>query len=154
MRTSLQITDAVRDDVPLLVRLYELSGLDVAGVHDVSRAFAAWDRMRVAAPGARVLIARDGDRVIGTLTVFVLPLLTHGGAPECVVESVAVDPAAQGLGVGRGLIKVAMGIAREAGCYKLALSSNLKREGAHAFYDALGFERHGISFVVPLREES
>jgi len=37
---------------------------------------------------------------------------------------------------------------RSAGCYKLALSSNLKRAGAHRFYDSLGFERHGFSFVT------
>jgi GNAT superfamily N-acetyltransferase len=152
MKASLQIVDATREDVPALVRLYELSGLDAAGAHDVSRAFESWDRMRVAVPGSRVLIARDGDRAIGTLTLFLLPLLTHGGAPECLVESVAVDPASQGVSVGRELIEAAMSIATEAGCYKLALSSNLKREGAHAFYDALGFERHGFSFVVPLKE--
>jgi GNAT superfamily N-acetyltransferase len=37
---------------------------------------------------------------------------------------------------------------REAGCYKMALSSNLERDAAHAFYDTLGFERHGYSFRV------
>jgi GNAT superfamily N-acetyltransferase len=37
---------------------------------------------------------------------------------------------------------------RRAGCYKLALSSNLKRADAHRFYDSLGFERHGFSFVT------
>jgi GNAT superfamily N-acetyltransferase len=37
---------------------------------------------------------------------------------------------------------------RAAGCYKMALSSNLNRESAHRFYDALGFERHGYSFVI------
>jgi len=26
---------------------------------------------------------------------------------------------------------------RKAGCYKLALSSNVKREGAHRFYESL-----------------
>jgi hypothetical protein len=40
--------------------------------------------------------------------------------------------------------------AAAAGCYKLALSSNERREAAHAFYDSLGFQRHGFSFVVPL----
>jgi GNAT superfamily N-acetyltransferase len=39
-------------------------------------------------------------------------------------------------------------LAREAGCYKLALSSNQRRVQAHAFYERLGFERHGVSFVV------
>jgi GNAT superfamily N-acetyltransferase len=39
---------------------------------------------------------------------------------------------------------------REKGCYKLMLSSNAKRERAHAFYESLGFERHGFSFRVNL----
>ena len=32
-------------------------------------------------------------------------------------------------------------LCRKAGCYKMALSSNLRRERARAFYDGLGFER-------------
>jgi GNAT superfamily N-acetyltransferase len=42
----------------------------------------------------------------------------------------------------------AAAIARGKGCYKLILSSNLKREAAHAFYESLGFERHGYSFRI------
>jgi len=48
------------------------------------------------------------------------------------------------------MMRFAMDEARRQRCYKLTLSSNLKRERAHAFYDALGFERHGYSFVVRL----
>jgi len=44
----------------------------------------------------------------------------------------------------------AIDIARAHGCYKLALSSNVKRDAAHAFYDRLGFERHGYSFRIML----
>ena len=64
------------------------------------------------------------------------------------VEDVAVHPDAQGRGVGRALMDEAMRIARDAGCYKLALSSNSKRSKAHAFYESLGYERHGVSFVA------
>lgn len=39
-------------------------------------------------------------------------------------------------------------LAHKKGCYKAALSSNLKRERAHAFYESLGFERHGYSFRI------
>jgi len=42
----------------------------------------------------------------------------------------------------------AMQQARDAGCYKLALSSNVCRKDAHAFYESLGFAQHGLSFVV------
>jgi GNAT superfamily N-acetyltransferase len=87
---------------------------------------------------------------VGTCTVFILPLLAHAGAPEAIVEDVAVHPRAQSQGIGRALMQHAMRLAREAGCYKLALSSNLKRERAHAFYERLGFERHGVSFSVEL----
>ena len=37
---------------------------------------------------------------------------------------------------------------RDKDCYKLVLSSNSKRERAHAFYSSLGFERHGFSFRI------
>jgi hypothetical protein len=36
---------------------------------------------------------------------------------------------------------------------KLALSSNFKRNAAHAFYDSLGFQRHGYSFLVDLDDD-
>jgi hypothetical protein len=36
----------------------------------------------------------------------------------------------------------------EAGCYKMALSSNLRRPAAHRFYESLGFARHGYSFSI------
>jgi GNAT superfamily N-acetyltransferase len=51
--------------------------------------------------------------------------------------------------VGRAMMAHAIEQCRKAGCYKLALSSNLKREDAHRFYESLGFERHGYSFVIP-----
>jgi len=41
-----------------------------------------------------------------------------------------------------------MQIAKEKGCYKLTLSSNLRREAAHAFYESLGFTKHGYSFLI------
>ena len=51
-------------------------------------------------------------------------------------------------GVGKAMMEHAREQCRLAGCYKLALSSNLRREAAHRFYEALGFERHGYSFVT------
>jgi GNAT superfamily N-acetyltransferase len=48
------------------------------------------------------------------------------------------------------MMKDAMRRAAQAGCYKLALSSGLHRPEAHRFYEALGFRKHGHSFVVEL----
>ena len=44
----------------------------------------------------------------------------------------------------------AMDRCKEKGCYKIALSSQFKREAAHKFYESLGFEKMGYSFVVEL----
>jgi GNAT superfamily N-acetyltransferase len=44
----------------------------------------------------------------------------------------------------------AIGIARQAGCYKLFLGSNVKRADAHEFYRALGFHVHGPVFRMDL----
>jgi GNAT superfamily N-acetyltransferase len=70
------------------------------------------------------------------------------------VEDVAVAPARQGQGIGKAMMAHALEQSRKAGCYKLALSSNLVRTAAHQFYESLGFERHGYSYVVPSENRS
>ena len=74
--------------------------------------------------------------------------LAHRGAPSAIAEDVVVDSACQGQGIGRQMMAHALQLAKEAGCYKLALSSNRKRKDAHAFYESLGFQQHGLSFVM------
>ena len=146
---TVTVREATARDVPALLLLYETSGIDRPGANDPAQATAHWQALRKA--GAQVLVAEDAaGQPLGTLTLFVLPLLAHGTAPAALVEDVAVHPDAQGRGIGRRLVHEAMDRATAAGCYKLALSSNERREAAHAFYDSLGFQRHGFSFIVPL----
>ncbi|MFM8898769.1 MAG: N-acetyltransferase family protein [Burkholderiales bacterium] len=143
---ALTIREAAVADWPEVLRLYESSGIDNPGDNDVQAGAVLWARLK--AVGGVVLLAQAGDLVVGTLTLFVLPLLAHGGKPSMVVEDVAVDASSQGLGIGRALMNAAMEMAQERGCYKLALSSNLKRHAAHAFYEHIGLQRHGVSFLV------
>jgi GNAT superfamily N-acetyltransferase len=145
------IRDARPEDLGGIATLYETSGLDAPGSSEPAILRVNFARL-AALPGARVLVACAPDgTLLGTLTLFVLPLLAHRGAPGALVEDVAVHPAVQGRGLGRALIAHALRIAGEAGCYKLALSANAQRTHAHAFYERLGFQRHGLSFVVEPR---
>ncbi|HEU4381586.1 MAG TPA: GNAT family N-acetyltransferase, partial [Hyphomicrobiaceae bacterium] len=94
--------------------------------------------------------AEQGATIVGSYALLVMHNLGHLGAPSAVVEDVVVEPALQGKGVGKQMLRHALAQARERGCYKLALSANMKRDRAHAFYEALGFRRHGYSFLVEL----
>jgi GNAT superfamily N-acetyltransferase len=150
--SALTLREATLADWPEVLRLYESSGIDNPGDNDAGAGAALWSRLQAA--GGVVLLAQAGGLVVGTLTFFVLPLLAHGGRPSMVVEDVAVDESAQGLGIGRALMNAAMEIAGQRGCYKLALSSNLKRHAAHAFYEHLGLQRHGVSFLVEINPDT
>jgi GNAT superfamily N-acetyltransferase len=150
MSAAPQIREATDAELDRLIDLYEASGIDAPA--DSDRRAAPAHFADILHAGGVVLLAELDGEPVGTLTLFILPLLAHRGRPEAVVEDVAVHPRAQGHGVGRALMHEAMRRARARGCYKLALSSNLKRTEAHAFYDHLGFQRHGVSFVVSLQD--
>lgn len=86
--------------------------------------------------------------VVGTYALLVMHNLAHRGTPSAIVEDVVVREDLQSQGIGQQMMQHAQSQARAAGCYKLVLSSNQKRESAHAFYESLGFQRHGLSFVI------
>lgn len=143
---------ATAEDLPAVLDLLVAAGIDEREDLELEGALAVWPLMQ--ARGAELLLMEQGSgagrQLLGTLTLYILPLLAHRQASEALVEDVAIAPQAQGQGLGRRLIHEAMRRASAAGCYKLALSSNQRRVQAHAFYERLGFERHGFSFVVPL----
>ncbi|MCL5959659.1 MAG: GNAT family N-acetyltransferase [Chloroflexi bacterium] len=63
-----------------------------------------------------------------------------------------VHPSWQGKGIGKQMMRFAMDRCKQAGCYKLALSSKIKRAAARAYYESLGFEKHEYSFTVELAD--
>lgn len=144
---------ALESDLPAVLQLYAQPDIDDGDVLALPDATRIWGRMPNY-PNYKLYVALMEERVVGTFALLIMDNLGHLGAPSAVVEDVAVDPAAQGQGIGTAMMRHAMALATESGCYKLALSSNLKREKAHAFYDALDFERHGYSFRMALPSAS
>jgi GNAT superfamily N-acetyltransferase len=87
----------------------------------------------------RVLVARDGDRVIGHLQ------LTDRDAPEeAEVKNMAVEESHQGRGIGRALIEAAIALAAEAGRSRLVVSTAAADTGNLRFYQRLGFRMRSI----------
>lgn len=84
-----------------------------------------------------VLVARDGDAIIGTLTLVMAPIPTGLRAH---IDDVVVDSSARGKGVGEALTLAAIRIADEAGARTVDLTSRPSREAANRLYQRLGFE--------------
>ena len=134
-------------DADLVALLALLRVLDPDGIPPIDRAREVWIRMR-GIPGYEVWLARDGDLIVGTYSIFIMPLLTHLGGAASIVENVAVAEGRRGGGIGEAMMVHARDRARRHGCYKMALSSNQRRLDAHRFYRRLGFEQHGLSFSI------
>lgn len=141
------VRPAAEAEMAAILALFAQPGVDNGEVLGIEQARDIWRRFAFY-PDYRLLVAEMNSRIVGTYSLLIMDNLGHLGAPSAVVEGVMVAPEAQGQGVGRVMMHHAMNEARLRGCYKLVLSSNLKRDRAHAFYDALGFERHGYSFRV------
>ncbi|NJM56144.1 MAG: GNAT family N-acetyltransferase [Verrucomicrobiae bacterium] len=149
MTNTVTIREATAADLPAILDLYAQPGVDDGErlPLDAARAIAA--RMATY-PFYKLYAVEKHGHIIATYTLLVMENLAHMGTPSAVVEQVMVAPDQQGAGLGRLMMAHAIDIARAQGCYKLALSSNVKRDAAHKFYDALGFERHGYSFRIML----
>jgi ribosomal protein S18 acetylase RimI-like enzyme len=149
MTGETRMRKAIEADIPAVLALYAQPGASAGSVMPLADAQTAFRRMS-AHPGYALYVAEHGGALVGTFVLHIIENLAHQGAPTAVVENVVVDERCRGQGIGTAMMRFAMGEARRHRCYKLTLSSNLTRERAHAFYDALGFERHGYSFVVKL----
>jgi ribosomal protein S18 acetylase RimI-like enzyme len=89
-------------------------------------------------PGATLLIARDGDAIVGTALVIVYPTTLR---VESRIEDVVVDGAARGRGIGEALIRECIEVARRRGASIVELQTARVRVAANRLYERMGFER-------------
>jgi GNAT superfamily N-acetyltransferase len=141
---------AERDDldevVSLSAMLFEESGEETPTADKANEIFDRIQRY----PDYRIYIAESQRNIVGTFVLLIFDNLGHGGAPSAIIENVVVYPKYRGKGVGGAMMNFAMEQARKAGCYKLALSTNVKRKEAHLFYEKLGYEIHGYSYLIEI----
>jgi GNAT superfamily N-acetyltransferase len=93
----------------------------------------------VADPDVTLLVAKDGDEIVGTTTVIVY---TTPFWIKARLDEVVVDVAARGQGVGEALVKAALDVGRGQGAQVAELQSGRgrNREAAHRLYERLGFK--------------
>ena len=147
MSVEMEIRVATAADLPAVLAL--LKQLDVGKDRDLpldeaQEIFASLHRY----PRYSLYVALAQAQIVGTFALILIDSIAHGGAPHGLVEDVVVDPRWRRHGIGKQMMSFAMQRCREAGCYKMALSSHLSREKTHQFYESLGFDKHGFSFLV------
>ena len=149
--SDILIREASPPDLPDVLRLYAQPDLDDGKTLPLDQAEQVFNLM-TRYPDYKVYVAIINAATVGTFALLLMHNLAHAGAPSAVIEDVAVDPQWQQKGIGKAMMQYALKLAAEKGCYKAVLSSNLKRYRAHAFYEELGFERHGYSFRIDPRQ--
>lgn len=98
-----------------------------------------------AAPGTMLLVAFEGDEVLGmlTLVLYRVPTGIRGW-----IHDVVVDGAARGRGVGGELTTEALRLAERASAVSVELTTRAERAEANRLYQRLGFERRETNVYV------
>ena len=145
---EVKIRQATLDDVKDILQIYaeSLDNGKVLSVEKAQRVFLKQQQY----PDYKVFVAEYEQQLVGTFALLIMENMAHQVTPSAVVEDVGVIPAMQGKGIGKVMMEYALNYAKEKGCYKMSLSSNLRRDKAHQFYESLGFQKHGFSFLMNL----
>ncbi|MBV0881261.1 GNAT family N-acetyltransferase [Noviherbaspirillum sp. L7-7A] len=150
---DIELRVAVEDDAALLAALQaEMDDGDPAATTDADHAAMRAVLADMAAyPHFRAYIVYKDNQPVASFSLMIFASPSQGGQLQALLDAVVVSRAQRGRGIGEVMVREALFMARQAGCYKLILSSNLKRRDAHRFYEQLGFRQHGISYGMPLK---
>jgi GNAT superfamily N-acetyltransferase len=151
MSIAIEVKLATKDDLTEIIKLYQQSDMDNGMAVSIEDAEKIFNKTKLY-PNYNFYVAintlTDKRNIIGVFGLLIMDNLGHRGTPSAIIEGVCVHEKMHGLGIGKQMMMAAKKTCEEAGCYKMALTSNITRQNAHQFYKSLGFEQHGISFQL------
>jgi len=147
----LTIDDATEADVPVIAAIH------AAVAEDLTRRYGEghWSRaatdngVQRTLQSARLIVARDGDVVVGTLTLatkkpWAIDVQYFTPVSKALyLTGMAVDPSRQKSGIGSRLLIEAVGIARAWPAHAIRLDAYDAAAGAGEFYAKCGFDQRG-----------
>ena len=116
------------------------SGRSLLGQLGYDLTLAEMRRRYIAVAGAAghaVLVAERDGRLVGLMHLYVRPAFDK--PPEVIVQAIVIDADSRNRGIGKTLMSAAERWASDRGYRSVALYSNVSRDGAHSFYNALGY---------------
>lgn len=150
--TGLTIRRILATDLPVLLELYAQPSFNRGRAVSLPEAERLFAKMQ-SYPDYAIYFAELGGEVVGSFALMIVDNIAHWGTPLALAENVVVREGLQSKGIGGAMMQGCFTLARASGAYKVILSSHLQNERAHAFYDGLGFEKHGYSFRLELTPE-
>lgn len=140
---SITVRDANASDAPRLVELIIALG------HQIEEADVSRNLENLAKNGMLPLVAADGEKVIAMCGISAM-VTVHRPAAVGRVSVMIVDEAYRGRGIGALLVTEAEKRLSKRGCRIIEVTSNMRRDRAHHFYERLGYERTSYRFMKKL----
>lgn len=140
---SITVREAEASDAPRLVELIIALG------HPIEEADVSRNLEILAKNDVLPLVATDGNEVIGMCGISAM-VTVHRPAPVGRVSVMVVDEAHRGRGIGAALMTEAERRLSKRGCKIIEVTSNMRRDRAHHFYEQLGYERTSYRFMKKL----
>jgi len=140
--TSLVFRSALLSDVAAIVALLADDPLgqqrETAGVPLDERYILAFSAIN-SDLNQRLVVAADGDEIVGTLQLSYIPGIARRGAWRGQIEAVRVAAHRRDSGLGQALLEWAIRQCKLRGCALVQLTTDKSRADAHRFYEKLGF---------------
>ncbi len=91
-------------------------------------------------PNQYLMVVENGDEIIGTCHLTIMPSLSFIGSTRMQIEAVRVAGRYRGQKIGSWMFDQAISYAKEHDVSIIQLTTNKKRPKAKHFYEKLGFE--------------
>lgn len=138
-REGPSIRPVVAGDGPAVKPLLDQLGYPLA-VAEIERRIA-----RIAGAAGHCLLVAENDAGMPVALLHVYGRDAVEKSPEAVVQALVVRDGVRGQGLGRIMMARAEEWATAAGYRHVSLSSQVGRDGAHAFYRSLGYDLNATS---------
>ena len=100
-------------------------------------------------PDHKIFVAVNNEgKVVGTTTLLIEPKFIYEGGLAAHLEDVVTHEKFRNKGIATALMKKAIEVAKQAGCYKVILDCS---EDNCAFYEKLGFKKHEVEMRLTLK---
>lgn len=113
---------------------------------------ATLEQMRAEPQHGSVIVAELDGEIVATCQLVVYRNLIRTPHTKAMIDSVVVSDAHRQGGIGTRMMHWAVEHLRDMGCSKVIIATAYSRKVAHQFYEVIGFEPFGVSFIWSLHK--